>query len=459
MPEKLEIWGVNDPNVSAQLALAAKLDLFQREANLDVTCIFIESGTTMANDVLKAAKKPLALTQTPITALLLREHGVRAKILAPLADIAGTQQVVIHAASGIISPQDLEDKRIGMARESAVYIAVKNMASDCNVDLNKIQFVDLLPHEQLAAFEAGQIEAVACWEPWTTRAQALGGAFYFSGTRSEIPGMEEDVNWLIDQSCLIVPEEYLQQQPDLVIAVLNVFRKATDLINHHRKEVLKELASFFGLSRVELMTTMQENTYSLALDHIFELGVLSFRDFLYENGWVSQKFAEQELYDTAFLQQVDRSLVSLQDKDAQSVRIVKKGSLYYRKDMAAVGNAAPLRFLLADDSRYVRTAIKQAVAVLGGEVVGEATTGSAAIDQFVRLRPNFVTMDLSMPGVSGVDAVKSILQIDPQANIIVISGADLEEVREEIFNLGIKIFITKPFDPELVAEIIGLLLL
>ena len=459
MPEKLEIWGVNDPNVSAQLALAAKLDLFQREANLDVTCIFIESGTTMANDVLKAAKKPLALTQTPITALLLREHGVRAKILAPLADIAGTQQVVIHAASGIISPQDLEDKRIGMARESAVYIAVKNMASDCNVDLNKIQFVDLLPHEQLAAFEAGQIEAVACWEPWTTRAQALGGDFYFSGTRSEIPGMEEDVNWLIDQSCLIVPEEYLQQQPDLVIAVLNVFRKATDLINHHRKEVLKELASFFGLSRVELMTTMQENTYSLALDHIFELGVLSFRDFLYENGWVSQKFAEQELYDTAFLQQVDRSLVSLQDKDAQSVRIVKKGSLYYRKDMAAVGNAAPLRFLLADDSRYVRTAIKQAVAVLGGEVVGEATTGSAAIDQFVRLRPNFVTMDLSMPGVSGVDAVKSILQIDPQVNIIVISGADLEEVREEIFNLGIKIFITKPFDPELVAEIIGLLLL
>lgn len=459
MPEKLEIWGVNDPNVSAQLALAAKLDLFQREANLDVTCIFIESGTTMANDVLQAAKKPLALTQTPITALLLREHGVRAKILAPLADIAGTQQVVIHAASGIISPQDLEDKRIGMARESAVYIAVKNMASDCNVDLNKIQFVDLLPHEQLAAFEAGQIEALACWEPWTTRAQALGGDFYFSGTRSEIPGMEEDVNWLIDQSCLIVPEEYLQQQPDLVIAVLNVFRKATDLINHHRKEVLKELASFFGLSRVELMTTMQENTYSLALDHIFELGVLSFRDFLYENGWVSQKFAEQELYDTAFLQQVDRSLVSLQDKDAQSVRIVKKGSLYYRKDMAAVGNAAPLRFLLADDSRYVRTAIKQAVAVLGGEVVGEATTGSAAIDQFVRLRPNFVTMDLSMPGVSGVDAVKSILQIDPQVNIIVISGADLEEVREEIFNLGIKIFITKPFDPELVAEIIGLLLL
>ena len=78
---------------------------------------------------------------------------------------------------------------------------------------------------------------------------------------------------------------------------------------------------------------------------------------------------------------------------------------------------------------------------------------------FARLRPNFVTMDLSMPGVSGVDAVKSILQIDPNVNIIVVSGADLQEVREEVFNLGVKIFIVKPFDPMLVAEIIGLLLL
>ena len=118
-----------------------------------------------------------------------------------------------------------------------------------------------------------------------------------------------------------------------------------------------------------------------------------------------------------------------------------------------------LQFLLADDSRYVRAALTQVVEIIGGKVIGEATTGSEAIDMFVRLRPNFVTMDLSMPGVSGIDAIKSILQIDPNVIIIVISSADLQEVREEVFNLGTKIFIVKPFDPELVAEIIGLLLL
>lgn len=102
--------------------------------------------------------------------------------------------------------------------------------------------------------------------------------------------------------------------------------------------------------------------------------------------------------------------------------------------------------------------LTQAVRVIGGEIIGEATSGSEAVEMFTRLRPNVVTMDLSMPGMSGLDAIKRILELDPEVNIIVVSGADLEEVRNEVFELGVKIFITKPFDPALVAEIVGLLL-
>ena len=207
------------------------------------------------------------------------------------------------------------------------------------------------------------------------------------------------------------------------------------------------------------MMTMQENDYSLSMDNIFKLGVLRFRDFLYEDGRVSSKFPEDLLYDTSFLQHVDRSLVLLEDTTSQDVTVVEKAGIYYRKDLTIVDGEQELQFLLADDSRYVRAALAQAVEIIGGKVIGEATTGGGAIDMFARFRPNFVTMDLSMPGVSGIDAVKSILQIDPNVNIIVISGADLQEVREEVFNLGVKIFIVKPFDPMLVAEIIGLLLL
>ena len=107
-----------DPNISAQLALAVKLDLFKRIAGLDVLCKFMESGTTMPNDVLNAEKKPFAFTQTPITSILLHHQGYSTKLVAPLADIAGTQQVIIHESSGISNPKDLEEKEVGMAQGS-----------------------------------------------------------------------------------------------------------------------------------------------------------------------------------------------------------------------------------------------------------------------------------------------------------------------------------------------------
>jgi two-component system chemotaxis response regulator CheY len=110
--------------------------------------------------------------------------------------------------------------------------------------------------------------------------------------------------------------------------------------------------------------------------------------------------------------------------------------------------------LLADDSVVVREFLNQTLEILGAEVVGEAKNGQEAVELFMKLRPNFVTMDLSMPGLSGVDAIKNIRDIDPSVNIIVISGIDVEEVREEVFNLGAKMFIKKPFRPEKAANVL-----
>lgn len=333
MSENIEIWGVKDQNISAQLALAAQLDLFKREAGLDVSCKFLESGTTMPGDVLNAEKKPFAFTQTPITSIILQEKGFSTKLLAPLADIAGTQQVVIHESSGITSPKDLEGKKIGMAQGAAVYIALRNMSNDCNVDLGSVEFVHLLPHDQLEAFDERKIDAIACWEPWTSKAQTLGGKFFFSGARSEIPGMEGDVNWLVNQSCLIVPDDHLEQQPELAVAILKVLKKATDLINHRRKDVTKVLSGFFELSRVELVMAMQKNTYSMVMDSLFRIGVLGFRDFLYENNRVASKFQEDILYDTTLLAQVDSALLQFQTAASRGLNIIEKNGVYYTEKL------------------------------------------------------------------------------------------------------------------------------
>ena len=459
MIKELEIWGTKDPNISAQLALAAQLNLFKQEAGIEVKWRFLESGTTMPHDILHAATKPFAFAQTPMTAIMLHEKGFRTKVIAPLADIAGTQQMILHPNSQITHPQELEGKRVGIAQDAALSIAFKNMARDCHVDLSRVKFIDLLPHAQLEAFALGEIDAAACWEPWTTKMRNLGGRFYFSGARSNIPGMEGDVTWLIDQACVMVPSDLLTIQADEFAALLRVLYKATDIINEHRQEVARDLARFFDISQEELIAAMRKNMYSMTFDNLFRIGMLGFRDFMYEEGQVSQLLSEDDLYTTRWLRSVDPALVHLEKTTSQDVSVVAHKNIFYRKDVTIVGDGCDVRVLIADDSRVARTALVQTVEILGGVVLAEASNGQEAIDLFSRRRPNFVTMDLSMPGVSGIDAIKKILEMQPDTNIIVISGTDHTELRDEVFDLGVKIFIVKPFDPLLVAEIIGLLLL
>jgi len=458
MAEKLEIWGVKDPNISAQLALAMKMDLFNREAGLDIVCKFAESGTTMAKDVLGAENKPFAFTQTPITAILLHEQGFSTKILAPLADIAGTQQVIIRGESGILSPHDLEGKRIGMAKGAAVYIAIMNMAKDCNIDPDKIYFINLLPHDQIDALKDGRLDGIACWEPWTTEAQGIGGKFYFSGTQSEIPTIEGDASWLVNQSCLIVPDEHLERDPEILMAILRVLRETTNLINFGFQEVYDMLSDFFEIEVDALKAIMHKNTYSMTMDNLFRIGVLSFRDFLAQNGRVSVELTEKQMYTTEYLYAVDSFLVTLRDRAEEQAKIIERDGVYYRENIQFSGDTSELRFMLVDDSRVVRNFLNQTLKILGGQVIGEAITGNQAISMFAELRPNFITMDLSMPGLSGVDAIRRIRQIDPNVNIIVISGLNLQEVREEVFNLGAKMYLPKPFVPERAAAVIRSLL-
>jgi ABC-type nitrate/sulfonate/bicarbonate transport system substrate-binding protein len=189
---KIEIYGVNDPNISGQLILAKEMGFFTDEG-LDVSYRLLSSGTIMPEEIMKAKIKPFALTQTPMTTLVLQEKGLDVKIVAPLADISGTQQIVVRTSANIIRPEDLLGKRIGMAKGAAVYIAIQAMAKEFGLDIARFQFVHLMPDQQLAALERGDIESMACWEPRTSKALAVGGQFLFSGARSEIPDNEGEI--------------------------------------------------------------------------------------------------------------------------------------------------------------------------------------------------------------------------------------------------------------------------
>jgi two-component system chemotaxis response regulator CheY len=110
------------------------------------------------------------------------------------------------------------------------------------------------------------------------------------------------------------------------------------------------------------------------------------------------------------------------------------------------------RILVADDASFMRQMIREIVEGGGHEVVGEASDGVEAVDEYKKLQPGLVTMDIVMPRRSGIDAVRGILELDPAARIVMCSALGQESLVNEALEAGASGFIIKPFKPEAVLE-------
>lgn len=101
--------------------------------------------------------------------------------------------------------------------------------------------------------------------------------------------------------------------------------------------------------------------------------------------------------------------------------------------------------LVVDDVPFVRETLKKILSAAHYQVVGEASDGSQAVDLYVKLRPDFVTMDVVMPEMSGIEATRAIIKLDKMARIFMISAMGQENLVMEAINSGAKDYILKPF--------------
>ena len=106
------------------------------------------------------------------------------------------------------------------------------------------------------------------------------------------------------------------------------------------------------------------------------------------------------------------------------------------------------RILIADDASFMRQMIREIIEPEGYEVVGEATDGVEAVEQYESLHPDLVTMDIVMPKRSGIDAVRGIIEKSPGACVVMCSALGQETLVMEALQAGAKDFIVKPFKPE-----------
>jgi len=110
------------------------------------------------------------------------------------------------------------------------------------------------------------------------------------------------------------------------------------------------------------------------------------------------------------------------------------------------------RVLVADDASFMRQMIREIVEAEGFEVCGEASDGLEAIEEFKRLHPDVVTMDIVMPRKSGIDAVRGIMELDRSACVVMCSALGQETLVAEAMQAGARDFIVKPFKPDSVID-------
>lgn len=104
------------------------------------------------------------------------------------------------------------------------------------------------------------------------------------------------------------------------------------------------------------------------------------------------------------------------------------------------------RVLLVDDAPAVRAMLKELLEAHGFVVVGEASNGDEALMKYKESTPDVVTMDITMPGVDGLQGLKNILAYDPQAKVIMVTALDQKDTLAQAIRAGAADYVVKPFE-------------
>jgi two-component system chemotaxis response regulator CheY len=113
-----------------------------------------------------------------------------------------------------------------------------------------------------------------------------------------------------------------------------------------------------------------------------------------------------------------------------------------------------MKALIVDDASLARIMLRKLLEANGYNEIWEASNGEEAINLYEGIKPNLVTMDITMPGINGITAIKRIMALDPVANIIVCSALGEKSIVLEAIQAGAKHFIIKPYDADKVVNII-----
>lgn len=110
------------------------------------------------------------------------------------------------------------------------------------------------------------------------------------------------------------------------------------------------------------------------------------------------------------------------------------------------------KVLIVDDAVFMRMSIKMILEKSGFKVIGEAENGIEGVRKYIELKPDVVTMDITMPEMTGIEALKAIREFDPKAKVVMVSAMGQDGLVKQAIINGAKSFIVKPFKEDHVVQ-------
>ena len=113
------------------------------------------------------------------------------------------------------------------------------------------------------------------------------------------------------------------------------------------------------------------------------------------------------------------------------------------------------KILIVDDSRTSRKMLRNILESNGHEIIDEAVNGQEGVQKFQALKPDVVTLDITMPVVDGVEALKMIKALDPESKVVMVTAAKQKNKMIECIKAGANEFLTKPFEQQEIVDVIN----
>ncbi len=258
-----DFYVTRDPQISAQVALAQGAGFFKEEG-IFPKLHWIVSTPELPNMVAAGGVDVFTFEQTRLA--IMRGANLEILWICTLAEIGGTQQFLLGPKTKIASPKDLEKLKIGLQTGGSVTLAIQSMAKNHGVDFRKLTFVNMSPPDQIPALARGDVDAIATWEPWASKAKKLDAKLYFSGAKSYVGGKEEDVSYLRYYSGIGATKKFVERHPRTLRKLLRAIQKATEMIQTNVEKALPILSTELRMPIEDLREVMKLNHYTNEMD-------------------------------------------------------------------------------------------------------------------------------------------------------------------------------------------------